>query len=161
MQLILHTSQTRAAFHSCCRRGIWNNTKELCTTFIATCRTCVSEKFIIEDNERKHCLISMIECSWIYSTGELADETITVLSIIKIISPVSWLLLCYFSPGSEPRLLPMFLSEIFGSIWFPIVLHADTRKEFTAKVILDLIKEIASSCTSVTGRQGIMILWRK
>ena len=55
-------------------------------------------------------------------------------------------------PRKRPAFVAQVLTEIFGHIGFPFILHTDNGKEFTGKAIIDVIKENAPFCTTVTGR---------
>jgi hypothetical protein len=55
-------------------------------------------------------------------------------------------------PRKHPHLIAYKLQEIFGIIGYPKIFHTDNGKEFTAKVVLKVLREMNPHIYAVTGR---------
>jgi hypothetical protein len=55
-------------------------------------------------------------------------------------------------PKTRANLIAYKLQEIFGIIGYPIIFHTDNRKEFTAKVALEILRDLNPNILMVTGR---------
>ena len=55
-------------------------------------------------------------------------------------------------PRKRPKLVAYKLQEIFGLIGYPKIFHTDNGKEFTAKLILELLRQLNRNILAVTGR---------
>jgi hypothetical protein len=55
-------------------------------------------------------------------------------------------------PRKRPHLIAYKLQEIFGIIGYPKIFHTDNRKEFTAKVVLKMLREMNPHIYAATGR---------
>jgi len=55
-------------------------------------------------------------------------------------------------PRKRPHLVAYKLQEIFGAIGYPKIFHTDNGKEFTAKSILQFLRQMNPNILSVTGR---------
>jgi transposase InsO family protein len=55
-------------------------------------------------------------------------------------------------PRKRPNLVAYKLQEIFGLIGYPKIFHTDNGKEFTAKLILELLRQLNRNILAVTGR---------
>ena len=55
-------------------------------------------------------------------------------------------------PRKRPSLVAYKLQEFFGVIGYPIIFHTDNGKEFTAKVILQFLRQLNPNIITVTGR---------
>jgi hypothetical protein len=54
-------------------------------------------------------------------------------------------------PRKRPDLIAYKLQEIFGVIGYPKIFHTDNDKEFTAKLILQLLCDMNPNILTVTG----------
>ncbi len=50
------------------------------------------------------------------------------------------------------NLIAYKLQEIFGIIGYPMIFHTDNGKEFTAKVVLEFLRDLNPNILAVTGR---------
>ena len=55
-------------------------------------------------------------------------------------------------PRKRPDLIAYKLQEIFGLIGYPKIFHTDNGKEFTAKLILQFLRQLNPNIVAVTGR---------
>jgi len=55
-------------------------------------------------------------------------------------------------PRKHPHLIAYKLQEIFGIIGYHKIFHTDNGKEFTAKVVLKVLREMNPHIYAVTGR---------
>ena len=55
-------------------------------------------------------------------------------------------------PRKRPDLIAYKLLEIFGLIGYPKIFHTDNGKEFTAKLILQFLRQLNPNNLAVTGR---------
>ena len=55
-------------------------------------------------------------------------------------------------PRKRPKCVAAALDYLFGLVGFPSIFHTDNGSEFTAKEILQLLKELCPSILTVTGR---------
>jgi transposase InsO family protein len=59
---------------------------------------------------------------------------------------------CCALPRKRPNLVAYKLQEIFGVIGYPKIFHTDNGKEFTAKLIFKMLRELNPNILAVTGR---------
>jgi hypothetical protein len=59
---------------------------------------------------------------------------------------------CCALPRKRPNLVAYKLQEIFGVIGYPKIFHTDNGKEFTAKLIIKMLRELNPNILAVTGR---------
>jgi hypothetical protein len=55
-------------------------------------------------------------------------------------------------PRNHPNLVAYRLQEIFGTIGYPKIFHTDNGKEFTAKSILEFLRQLNPNILAVTGQ---------
>ncbi len=55
-------------------------------------------------------------------------------------------------PRKRANLITYKLQEIFGIIGYPMIFHTDNGKEFTAKVVLEFLRDLNPNILAVTGR---------
>jgi transposase InsO family protein len=55
-------------------------------------------------------------------------------------------------PRKQAHLIAYKLQEIFGFIGYPKIFHTDNGKEFTAKCVLEFLRNLNPNIVSVTGR---------
>jgi hypothetical protein len=55
-------------------------------------------------------------------------------------------------PRKRANLIAYKLQEIFGIIGYPMIFHTDNGKEFTVKVVLELLRDLNPNILMVTGR---------
>ena len=55
-------------------------------------------------------------------------------------------------PRKRPDLIAYKLQETFGVIGYPKIFHTDNGKEFTAKLILQFLRQLNPNIVAVTGR---------
>jgi hypothetical protein len=55
-------------------------------------------------------------------------------------------------PRKRPNLVAYRLQKIFGTIGYPKIFHTDNGKEFTAKSILEFLRQLNPNILAVTGR---------
>ncbi len=55
-------------------------------------------------------------------------------------------------PRKRPNLVAYNLQEIFGLIGYPKNFHTDNGKEFTAKLILEFLRQLNPNIITVTDR---------
>ena len=55
-------------------------------------------------------------------------------------------------PRKRANLIAYKLQEIFGIIGYPMIFHTDNGKEFTAKVVLEFLRDLNPNILAVTGR---------
>jgi transposase InsO family protein len=55
-------------------------------------------------------------------------------------------------PRKRPKFVAFELNHIFGLIGYPAIFHTDNGKEFTAQVIVDMVKAMNRGIMTVTGR---------
>ena len=55
-------------------------------------------------------------------------------------------------PRKRANLIAYKLQEIFGIIGYPMIFHTDNGKEFTAKVVLEFLRDLNHNILAVTGR---------
>ena len=55
-------------------------------------------------------------------------------------------------PFKKSKHVAHFCSWLFGLIGFPMIFHTDNGKEFVSKLIIQMLKQLSPSTTTVTGR---------
>ncbi len=55
-------------------------------------------------------------------------------------------------PRKRANLIAYKLQEIFGIIGYPMIFHTDNEKEFTAKVVLEFLRDLNPNILMVTGK---------
>ncbi len=55
-------------------------------------------------------------------------------------------------PRKRANLIAYKLQEIFGIIGYPMIIHTDNGKEFTAKVVLEFLQDLNPNILAVTDR---------
>jgi Integrase zinc binding domain len=74
----------------------------------------------------------------------------------------SWLVVCkdHFTgltacrpvPRKKPEMVAYVLTELFGLLGFPLIYQSDNGKEVASKLVLDAVKKMNPSCTTMQGR---------
>ncbi len=55
-------------------------------------------------------------------------------------------------PRKRANLIAYKLQEMFGIIGYPMIFHTDNRKDFTAKVVLEFLRDLNPNIFRVAGR---------
>ncbi len=56
-------------------------------------------------------------------------------------------------PRKRGNLIAYKLQEIFGIIKYPMIFHTNNGNEFTAKVVLEFLRDLNPNILTVTGKQ--------
>jgi hypothetical protein len=152
--------QNVAATYSCTRRVFWNVSQKQCAQFIETCHGCSSEKPRNKEMKVNSTPIRSARFRDRMQVGLVDMRTCRRKNPFGVM--MQYIVVCkdhftgFLAAACIPRKRASFvayvLTEIFGVIGFPLILHIDNSKEFTGKEILDLIKQKAPYCTTVTGQ---------
>ena len=139
----------------------WNITEELCKLFVKTCPECSHEPPPVK---------KMIGAKNPIYSGQFRDrfqaDLIDYRSNPKRNShgvEMKWLLVLkdHFTkytmlrplPKKEAKMVAEELAYMFAAIGYPLVFQTDNGSEFTADVVLKMVREWNSSCKTVTGRR--------
>ena len=139
----------------------WNVTEELCKTFVSCCPECCHEapkakkllgarnpiysaQFrdryqadLVDYRSNPKPDVNGIEMKWLL----VVKDHFTKFTMLRPIA------------RKEAKLVANELSVTFGVLGYPLIFHTDNGKEFTADLVLSLVKEWNPSCKTVTGRR--------
>ncbi|KAG7341806.1 integrase core domain containing protein [Nitzschia inconspicua] len=137
-----------------------NITRQMVNTFIDMCPTCLRRPPVIKplkgaarpiysNNFRDRFQIDLIDMQ---DKPKRDDRGVICRWILVLKDHFTKLTYCEPIPRKRPKHVVQVLSRIFGFIGSPKVFHTDNGKEFTAKIILQMLRELNPDILAVCGR---------
>ena len=156
-----HLGQERT--HTFCRQKYYNTTQKLVRLYCETCFVCMSRNPVIapqkgsrkpiRSNEfRERFQIDLIDMRKLRKKNPYG---VLMRWIITVKDHATGLVYIVCIPRKRASFVAHELEKLFGFIGYPSIFHTDNGKEFTAKLILQLLRNNNPNILSVTGRPRV------
>jgi hypothetical protein len=143
-----------------CKEKFWNVTQQHVRYFCTTCFECMrknpvikkhkgSIKPIFSKNFRDRFQVYLIDFRRLRKRDPFGVLMRWVMTLKDHATGLTFI--CAL-PRKQAHLVAYKLQEIFGMIGYPKIFHTDNGKEFTAKCVLELLRNFNPNIISVTGR---------
>ena len=143
-----------------CQEKYWNVTQQHVRYFCTTCFECMrknpvpkklrgSIKPIFSKNFRDRFQVDLIDFRRLRKRDPFGVLMRWVMTLKDHATGLTFI--CAL-PRKQAHLVAYKLQEIFGLIGYPKIFHTDNGKEFTAKCVLELLRNFNPNIISVTGR---------
>jgi hypothetical protein len=143
-----------------CKSKYYNVSQPLVKIYCETCYTCAqknpvtkpqkgSRKPIISRSFRQRFQIDLIDMRKLQKRDPFGVMMRWIMTVKGHATGFTYI--CVL-PRKRPSLIAYRLQEVFGLIGYPSIFHTDNGKEFTAKVILQFLRQLNPNILSVTGR---------
>ncbi len=143
-----------------CKEKFWNVTQQHVRYFCTTCFECMrknpvpkklkgSIKPIFSKNFRDRFQVDLINFRRLRKRDPFGVLMRWVMTLKDHATGLTFI--CAL-PRKQAHLVAYKLQEIFGVIGYPKIFHTDNGKEFTAKCVLELLRNFNPNIISVTGR---------
>ena len=156
-----HLGQERT--HTFCRQKYYNTTQKLVRLYCETCFVCMSRNPVIapqkgsrkpiRSNEfRERFQVDLIDMRKLRKKNPYG---VLMRWIITVKDHATGLVYVVCIPRKRASFVAHELEKLFGFIGYPSIFHTDNGKEFTAKLILQLLRNNNPNILSVTGRPRV------
>ena len=153
-----HLGQERTWEH--CRTKYWNVTQDHVKHYCMTCYTCMKKnpvsskikgsiKPIFSKRFRDRFQLDLIDFRRLRKRDPFGVLMRWVMTLKDHATGITYI--CAL-PRKQAHLIAYKLQEIFGFIGYPKIFHTDNGKEFTAKCVLQFLRNLNPNIVSVTGR---------
>jgi IS30 family transposase len=143
-----------------CRTKYWNVTQDHVKHYCMTCYTCMKKnpvtskikgsiKPIFSKSFRDRFQFDLVDFRKLRKRDPFGVLMRWVLTIKDHATGITYI--CAL-PRKQAHLIAYKLQEIFGFIGYPKIFHTDNGKEFTAKCVLEFLRNLNPNIVSVTGR---------
>jgi hypothetical protein len=152
----VHIERTATYFH----KKYFNCTQRLVRIYCSTCFACMrknpvtkpareSKKPILTQSFHDRFLIDLIDFCKLRKHDPFG---VLMRWVMTIQDHCTGLVYLFTIPRKCPKLVAYKLQEIFGAIGYPKIFHTGNGKEFTGKIILELICELNPNIFTVTSQ---------
>jgi len=143
-----------------CRTKYWNVTQDHVKHYCTTCYTCMKKnpvtskikgsiKPIFSRSFRDRFQLDLVDFRRLRKRDPFGVLMRWVMTLKDHATGITYI--CAL-PRKQAHLIAYKLQEIFGFIGYPKIFHTDNGKEFTAKCVLQFLRNLNPNIVSVTGR---------